>query len=526
LGGDNQSAIVYGQDVAVTIDGVVKGQGTFAILNSNPSSPSIVNNSFAVDYTNNSDVFYPYRYDRYRGWVGYDNSSISTLQNFQAGSMVVRFDQVKSSEDKLALLVDNNLYINPLDFSTQYRNLNWFDHIFANTLQNWATNNIRIRKDNNSRLTTNEFKAAFQYLFDKHKWDFDKMWKAVGEFGIIDNYKANVESLLSFRILQHDRYRYYKYQGDGRGIYFDDRVWMGSYDDPGNPSADHNIHILRIPVTVGNTTYTIQLTATKNTNTNNKSNLRLEVYDENIGTNPPNRSPIYSSDLVDVDRNAALGLLDYLDGTSAENYITIGKLAWVMQAFTKQDPNIIKDVTPNVGQFRPENLRNKSEDFANSRLEGLYQSYLNYLIQRNANNRLDISDIPNYDQNYFPFLYNGLVGTSINVDGNGAINNLARNGIRSVLITRGYTERDVKLEGMVFVGNQLRARTGLNNNLLFQGNLIVGNTRINNSGNVHIRGVRNTIFEFDLNSIDLNLLNGTFIRLIPILYRQESVISK
>jgi hypothetical protein len=36
----------------------------------------------------------------------------------------------------------------------------------------------------------------------------------------------------------------------------------------------------------------------------------------------------------------------------------------------------------------------------------------------------------------------------------------------------------------------------------------------------------NTTFQFDLDSIDINLLAGSIISLVPILYRQESVISK
>jgi hypothetical protein len=538
LGGNNQSAIVYGEDVAVTIDGVVKGWGTFAILNSNPSSPSTVTNSFAVDYTN-SNAFYPYRYDTNNGWVGYNNIRIRTLpsQDFQTGSMVVRFDQVKSSEDKLALLVDNNLYINPIDFNTQNQTLDWFDHIFANTLQNWATRRISI---NNSPIDTAEEKAALQYLFDQHKWDFNKMWKDGREFDIVKGYKASISSeqnepyLLSYEKLQDDQSKYYKYQGGGTSISFDNSEWEGSYDR-GNPDSKYDMHILRIPVTVGSATYTIQLTETKDPTNNNKSNLKLEVFNGNIGTGtPPDNSLIYTSDLFDVDRNAAFGLLDRLDGTSDRGYITIGKLAWVMEAFTKQDPNIIRDVTWNVGSNNVDynKLKDKSKDFANSRLEGLYQSYLNYLVQSNGNNRLDISDNPNYDENYFPFLYYndnnnnvGFVGSNFsNIQG--AINNVAQKGSNSVLITNGYSERDVKLQGMVFVGNQLKARTGSNNNLLFEGNLIVGNTDITNSGNVNIRGVKNTTFYFDLNSIDLNLLNGAFIRLVPILYKQESVISK
>jgi hypothetical protein len=556
---NNQSAIVYGQDVAVTIDGVVKGQGTFAILNSNPSSPSTVFNSFAVNYTNNSNAFYPYRYDTTNNrWVGYNNTSISTLQNFQAGSMVVRFDQVKSSQDNLALLVDNNLYVNPIDFNIQ--DLDWFDHIFANTLQNWATSNIKIRK-NNGNITDNETKAAFQYLFDQHKWDFNKMWQRVEDFDIKNNYTASIGSLLSSVILNKNQNSYYRYQGDNldiNTISFSTNGWDGS--GSGDPLDTYKYHVLRIPVTVNNTTYTIQLTGTKDNN--NKTDLKLEVFNGDIGTDTsPANSLIYTSDLFDVDRNAALGLLDSLAGTvispnpttfssnlelldrldrkSDGGYITIGKLAWVMSAFTKGDPNIIKDVTQGVNNFNSNKLKDTSKDFANSRLEGLYQSYLNYLTQSNANNRLDISNNPNPNPNYFPFLYynnnspflnnnnnnNGFVGSNFsNIQG--AINNLAQNGSNSVLIVNGYSERDVKLQGMVFVGNQLKARTGANNNLLFQGNLIAGNTNITNSGNVNIMGVKNTTFQFDLNSIDLNLLNGAFIRLVPILYKQESVISK
>ena len=513
---------------------MVKGHGTFAILNSNPSSPSTVLNSFAVDYTDNFDAFYPYRYDDTMGWVNYYNNSISTLQGFQTGSIVVRFDQVKSSEDKLALLVDNNLYINPIDFNTQ--NLDWFDHIFAYTLQNWATKYILI---NNSEIDTSEEKAAFQYLFDRHKWDFNKMWKDEGgEFNIVKEYKASIYSttssgqtkyyLLSYEILQNNQQKYYKYEGNDPNpdlTYFTTSGWHYiSVPRPGwsgDPDRNKNIHILRIPVTVGGTTYTIQLKGTKNNNGN--TDLELKVFDNN-------NNSIYTSVLSDVDTDKAMGLFDTLDGTQNEDKLTIGKLAWVMSAFTKGDNKIIEDVSRGVksgSAVSEDKLKDKSKDFANSRLEGLYQSYLNYLNQNNGNNNLPITSNPQPNQNYFPFLYNGFVGNKFaNMGIEGAVNNVAERGSNSVLIVNGYSEKDVKLQGMVFVGNQLKARTGSNNNLLFQGNLIVGNTNITNSGNVNIKGVKNTIFYFDLNSIDLNLLNGAFIRLVPILYRQESVISK
>jgi hypothetical protein len=342
-------------------------------------------------------------------------------------------------------------------------------------------------------------------------------------FNIQNNYKASIDSLLSSVILNNNGNSYYRYQGDEPPNSYSS--WSGW---SGDPSDTYTYHVLRIPVTVGSTTYTIQLTGTKNAN--NNSDLKLEIYNGDIGTGTPSNSPIYTSVLSDVDRGKAMGLFDTLDGSWYGDRLTIGKLAWVMAAFTKGDNKIIEDVSLGIQELSAvdqDKLIHKSKDFANSRLEGLYQSYLNYLHQNNGNNNLPITSNPHPNQNYFPFLYNGFVGDNFANRGiKGALIDVAANGSNSVLIVNGYSERDVKLQGMVFVGNKLKARTGSNNNLLFQGNLIVGNTNITNSGNVNIKGVKNTIFQFDLNSIDLNLLNGAFIRLIPILYRQESVISK
>lgn len=535
--GGNQGSIVYGENLVVTIDGVVKGQGTFAILNGDPSNPSTVSNAFAVDYTNNGDAFYPYRYgftDPTTGtviykWVNYNGNDISILDTntLKSGSMVVRFDQVKSSDDKLALIVDNDLYINPLSYNIQ--DLNWFDQIFAYSLVNWATNstNIQIKKRNNN-LINNEYDSALQYLFDHKEWDFDIMWKDGGEFDIQGYYKANVSSsqLLSNNILQSKNILYYKYQSNS----WNSADWPStpSGAGAGNPSGSYDYHALRIVAQLNsNQYYTVQLEEQKNAS--GTSDLTLTVYNKSVVPETPTTTPVYTSTLKDVDRNAALGLLDSIDGTSSDSLLSIGKLAWVMTAFTKQDPGIISAVTTNVDNFDINKLKEKSKDFAKVRLEGLYNSYLNVLNQNDGwNNNLPISSTPNPNSNYFPFLYKSFVGNNPKqASYYGALNNLKDNSITSaLLVSSGFSEKDVKLQGMVFVGNKLNAKAGTTNNLLFQGNLIVGNTKITNSGNVTIKGLKNTTFFFDLNSIDVNLLSGSVINLVPVLYRQESVISK
>jgi len=280
--------------------------------------------------------------------------------------------------------------------------------------------------------------------------------------------------------------------------------------------------------------YTIKLYGKKNDD--NTSDVTLIVSGN--GAN-------YSSTLT-MNKNAALVLLDSIDGTAdngnsidgtvdSENF-TMAKLAWITTAFLQKDPKIIEDVIGSNTIWdnvtNKDGVYTKSKDFAKGRLDGLYNSYLNVLNQKGWNNNLPISDNPQPNSNYFPFLYKNFVGDNPRkpnpVSYYGALNNLKDSPsiTSSLLASSGFSERDVKLQGMVFVGNNLKAKTGTTNNLLFQGNLIVGNTKITNSGNVNIKGVKNTTFFFDLNSIDVNLLAGSVITLVPVLYRIVSVISK
>ena len=556
--GGNQGSIVYGENLVVAIDGVIKGQGTFAILNDDPSNPSTVSNAFAVDYTvdytNNGDAFYPYRYgftDPTTGtviykWVNYNGNDISILDTntLKSGSMVVRFDQVKSSDNKLALIVDNDLYINPLSYNIQ--DLNWFDQMLAYSLVNWATGstnntpNIRITKGNNNQISNNKYNTAFQYLFDRKKWDseteissfwgeeevlnFDIMWGANSstnrfkiKFKIKDNYKAIINSKWGDNKLNGQIYRY---KGKNIDPNNPPSSSYGLWD--GNPQYDDytNSHLLIFYNVNG---YTIKLYGKKKDDSTSDVTLIVSGNGAN-----------YSSTLT-MNKDAALVLLDSIDGTAndgSENF-TMAKLAWITTAFLQKDPKIIEDV---IGSNKiwdtvtnRDGVYTKSKDFAKGRLDGLYNSYLNVLNQKGWNNNLPISDNPQPNSNYFPFLYKNFVGNNPNrASYSGALNNLKDSPsiTSSLLASSGFSERDVKLQGMVFVGNNLKAKTGTTNNLLFQGNLIVGNTKITNSGNVNIKGVKNTTFFFDLNSIDVNLLAGSVITLVPVLYRQESVISK
>ncbi len=514
---NNNSVIFYAQDAFVTIDGVVKGEGTLAVLNTSPNAPSTVNNAFAVNYADensNLNAFYPYRWNG-TNWVNNNNQSVSIVDN-NAGNLVVRFDQVKSSDDKLALLVDNNLYINPLSYNTQ--DLNWFDQIFAYALTNWANNNnnISVMKGNSTVSNPSEYNSAIQYLFDQKKWDFDKMWKNGGNFNIQGNYKAQIGSILGNHPLTSSFIS--RYQGNGINP-----------DSPtgspwgGDPSNNFNSHLLEIRNIKG---YTIKLYEVTNTSDTSKSDVTFTVS-ENDGIS-------YSSTLT-MNRNSALALLDSIDGTAdngSEN-LTMAKLAWITTAFIKNDSKVIEEVIGNSSNWDNatgiDKVYNNSKDFVKDRLEGLYNSYLNVLNKEELNNDLPISIDPypylNRNPNYFPFLHKRFVGDKASNYG-GALNDLSGRGRQSLLVSNGYSERDVKLQGMVFVGNSLKAKTGSYNNLLFRGNLIVGNTKISNSGAVSIKGVKDTTFWFDLNSIDVNLLAGSVINLVPVLYRQESVISK
>ncbi len=523
--GGNQGSIVYGENLVVTIDGVVKGEGTFAILNGDPSNSSTVSNAFAVDYTSNGDTFYPYRYDS-GAWLSYNGSNISILDTntLKSGSMVVRFDQVKSSDDKLALIVDNDLYINPLSYNIQ--DLNWFDQMLAYSLVNWATGstnntpNIRITKGNNNQISNNEYNTAFQYLFDRKKWDFDKMWKNGGQFDIKNNYKAIINSKWGDNKLNGQIYRY-------KGVNIDPNNPPSYQLWDANPQYDNytNSHLLIFDNVNG---YTIKLYGKKKDDSTSDVTLIVSGNGAN-----------YSSTLT-MNKDAALVLLDSIDGTAyngSENF-TMAKLAWITTAFLQKDPKIIEDVIGSNTSWdtvtNRDGVYTKSKDFAKGRLDGLYNSYLNVLNQKGWNNNLPISDNPQPNSNYFPFLYKNFVGNNPNpskpnpASYSGALNNLKDSPsiTSSLLASSGFSERDVKLQGMVFVGNNLKAKTGTTNNLLFQGNLIVGNTKITNSGNVNIKGVKNTTFFFDLNRIDVNLLAGSVITLVPVLYRQESVISK
>ena len=113
--------------------------------------------------SSNINSFLPYRWNG-TNWVSSSNSqNINTINtiNGKAGDLVIRFDQIKSGSDKLALIVDNNLYINPL--SSNVQDLTWFDKIFANALVNWASNNT----SNNNSISLVYFKVKKKNRFKK-----------------------------------------------------------------------------------------------------------------------------------------------------------------------------------------------------------------------------------------------------------------------------------------------------------------------------------------------------------------------
>ncbi|MFN3994920.1 MAG: hypothetical protein ACK4GR_00085, partial [bacterium] len=151
------------------------------------------------------------------------------------------------------------------------------------------------------------------------------------------------------------------------------------------------------------------------------------------------------------------------------------------------------------------------------RLEGIYKEYEKFLKEEGLSSKAgDPNKVLNEGKikdTYFPFLK-----LAINKGSNANITDAEGfgNGISNKKISLS-DPNDVKLSGLIWVGNKLQAVTGNNNNLYFSGAVIVGK---NNNGELGIRGVRNTTFTFDDSVLDLLESIEAPSYMTPVLYKQ------
>jgi hypothetical protein len=158
-------------------------------------------------------------------------------------------------------------------------------------------------------------------------------------------------------------------------------------------------------------------------------------------------------------------------------------------------------------------------------LQGSFNEYKTFI----ENNRLKrhpgkdaLKDYSKIDKNYFAWIDMRGGGLTIGNDAarklgvqEGSDYSFLNKTESSITVSSDIT--NAKLEGMVMVKGKLKANTGAAN-LTFRGLSLV-------KSDMNVKS-NNTTFEFDLDSIDVNLLAGSVINLVPVLYRQESVISK
>ncbi|MCS6955389.1 MAG: hypothetical protein NZM44_03430, partial [Candidatus Calescibacterium sp.] len=178
------------------------------------------------------------------------------------------------------------------------------------------------------------------------------------------------------------------------------------------------------------------------------------------------------------------------------------------------------------GNFDNQKIHQDGSAIVRDRLKGLYAEYYNILKQNGFT-----SDPGGYndvfggslsiDENYFPFL-RVASGPEVGVKVRETLSSIF--GFSNIVVDdpdliSSYMSQpnDVKLEGMVWVGNRLEAVTGNRNNLLFKGATVIGR---NENAFLGIKGVNNTTFMFDSGIIEMLESMEAPSFMIPTFYKQ------
>lgn len=476
--------ILQAQNMGFVVDGTFKGEGTVAVT----GDGSLIGSTPGTQ-------FYSFKYfdSSFSNPYNYTDITIGT-NPLTKGTLVTRFDYLKSSSNQVAILVDNNMYINP---TFQELNTSFMDYLLMESLKSWAASSY-VNRDFTSQ--PGDKLDIFQVMTGF----------ANNNFKINNQDKINGKDIKLWDVLFYNNNNNNTFNLKG-GDFKDYKLFFNkSYKDFVLDST--------------NSGFDPNLTGSYN-NSNGTLTISYEGYNVNINVSPDNRGIMYTFSYGGKQVKLAATLLprsikDVISSNSGS--VDFKDFAALWYSVLKENPSIVMNYVSN--DYFP--LAKAIKD----NLQGSFNEYKTFLGSKGLTNNpgKDVFDgrgdinTNKINKNYFAWIDMKPGGLTIGNDAavklgvqRGQDYSFLNKTVSSITVSSNIT--NAKFEGMIMVKGKLEANTGAGN-LTFRGLTLV-------KSDMNVKS-NNTTFQFDLDSIDVNLLAGSVINLVPVLYRQESVISK
>ncbi len=484
--------ILQAQNMGFVVDGTFKGEGTVAVTGDGSSIGSM-----------RANQFYSFKYFDSSFSNPYDYRDVTRNTNYLTkGTLVTRLDYLKSSYNKVAILVDNDMYINP---TFQELNTSFMDYLLMESLKSWAYNYVYSDSRNEDKLDIFQVMTGFagnKFEInggDKIKGRDIRLWDVLFYDSSSNDITFNLKDgdFKDYKLKFNTSYKDFVLDSTNRG--FKPNL-TGSYNNSnGTLTITYTVSDIPGP-------YSVNI----NVSVDNISDIYTFRYGGKEVKLPYSRLPQSIKNVID----------------GVDNRVNFKDFAALWYSILNENPSIaVSTVLKAVSTVLNNPLLLNA---IRNNLEGSYNEYKTFLRNNHLTNnpgkdafRQDGSiDRTQINRNYFAWIDMREGGLTI---GSKAAEELGQSGDYSFLnkkasaITDSSNITNAKLEGMVMVKGKLKANTGAGN-LTFKGLTLV-------RSDMNVKS-NNTIFQFDLDSIDINLLAGSVINLVPILYRQESVIPK
>jgi hypothetical protein len=461
--------ILQAQDLGFVVDGAFKGEGTVAVTGDGSGIGSTAGTQF-----------YSFKYFDSSFSNPYDPTDVTSITNpLKKGTLVTRFDYLKSSSNKVAILVDNNMYINP---TFQELNTSFMDSLLMESLQRWAASGYVNKVDPSQpgdKLDIFQVMTGFADSKFKLNGNDIKLWDVLF-------YSSNTSNTFN---LKDGDFKDYKlsFNKSYKDFVFNDF----------NPALRGYYN-----------------------NSNQILTISYGGYNVNINVSPDASGIMYTFSYggKQVKLNYSQlpqSIANVINSNSGS--VNFKDFAALWYSILRENPYIVKNYVSNDYFSLANAIKNNLGGSFNE-----YKAFIENNGLKSNPGKDALKDYRKIDKNYFAWIDMNQGGLTI---GNGAAVKL---GVQpgqdysflnktklSIIDSSNIT--DAKLEGMVVVKGKLKANTGAAD-LTFRGLALV-------KSDMNVKS-NNTTFQFDLDSIDINLLAGSVINLVPILYRQESVISK
>ncbi len=474
--------ILQAQNMGFVVDGTFKGEGTVAVTGNGSLIGSTMKQFRSFKYFDSS-FSNPYDY----------RDVTRNTNRLTKGTLVTRFDYLKSSSNKVAILVDNDMYINP---TFQELNTSFMDYLLIQSLKSWA------------------YKYVYVY-YASNKLDKLDIFQVMTGFAD-SNFEINNQDNIN-----------------GRDIKLWDVLFYNNNNNTFNLKdgdfKDYKLYFTKSYkdfVLDSNSGFKPNLTGSYN-NSNGILTISYGGYNVNINVSSDNSSRMYTFSYegkqvkLKLDRLQSIkNVINYNSGS-----VNFKDFAALWYSILNENPSIAVSTVLN-NPLLLNAIRNN--------LEGSYNEYKTFLGNNHLTNNPSRSVFDkngningniitgNIDENYFAWIDMKQGGLTIGKRAakklgvqEGSDYSFLNKTESSITVSSNIT--NAKFEGMVMVKGKLEANTGAGN-LTFKGLTLV-------KSDMNVKS-NNTTFQFDLDSIDVNLLAGSVINLVPILYRQESVISK